>query len=144
MPLTADFNSPRAEGDLREGVLAASQTVFAGAILMRNTTTGHIHRGAVATGAVGVGRAEARATSGGSAGVVPVQFRPGIYRFRNSTAGDAIVTADIGKVCYIADDDRVAKTDGTATRSPAGVVEMIDDAGVWVRFDQALTAAVLS
>lgn len=143
MPLTADHNAPRAEGDLRSGVLAASQTVFKGALLMRNTTTGHIRRGAVATGCIGIGRAEERVSSTG-AGATPVTFRPGTFRYRNSTSADAITVADIGKVCFVIDDDRVAKTDGSGARSPAGVVEAVDGAGVWVRLDEAVTAGVLS
>jgi len=39
----------------------------------------------------------------------------------------------------VVDDQTVAKTDGTATRSPAGFVDMVDDLGVWVRFDEAMT-----
>lgn len=144
MPLTADYNAPRAEGDLRAGLLTANQSVFAGALLMRNTTTGHIRRGAVATGCVGIGRAELRATSGGANGVDSVTYRVGTFRYRNSGGGDALETADIGKVCFIADDDQVAKTNASGTRSPAGVVENVDGAGVWVRLDEALTTAVLS
>ena len=38
----------------------------------------------------------------------------------NSSAGDLIVAADIGKVVYVVDDQTVAKTDGTSTRVAAG------------------------
>jgi hypothetical protein len=50
-----------------------------------------------------------------------------------------IVQADIGKACFILDDQTVAKTDGGATRSRAGIVEGIEGSGVWVRFDEAVT-----
>lgn len=143
MPLTADTNAPHAAEYNRTAVLAASQTVFVGALLMRNTSTGHVRRGAVATGCIGVGRAEARAVSVG-AGSTAVEYRVGTFRYRNATGGDAVGIADTGKVCFILDDDQVARTDGTGTRSPAGVVDRVDASGVRVRFDEALTAAALS
>lgn len=141
MALSADRNTPARIGDMRISPVAADVRIFAGAILMRNAA-GHLTKGATATGAVGVGRAEGAVNNtGGAAAAVSVQWRPGIFRFRNSSAGDAITIADIGKLCYIVDDDTVAKTNGTSTRSPAGLVEDVDSAGVWVRFDEALTRA---
>lgn len=140
--LTADRNTQELSGVEREGLLGASQAIFIGALLMRNAS-GHLVKGATATGAVGVGRAEERGAST-AAGVTLQRYRPGTYRFANSTAGDLIVTADIGAVCYIVDDQTVAKTSATSTRSPAGIVDGVDALGVWVRFDEALTRALLS
>ena len=130
-----------AAGD-RSGLLGANQTIYSGALLMRNAA-GQIIKGATATGSFGVGRAE---VSGGSttAGVTPQPFREGVFQYANSAAGDLIATADIGTVCYIVDDQTVAKTSATNTRSPAGVVVDVDAQGVWVRFDEALTRAMLS
>lgn len=141
-PLTADRNTPRLEGDERVGTLGANQAIFAGAILMRNAS-GDLIEGATATGAFGVGVAQERLTST-TAGVTTVRYRPGIHRFANSGAGDAITKADIGAVCYIVDDQTVARTSGTNTRSPAGTVDSVDAQGVWVRFDESLTRAILS
>lgn len=140
--LTSDRNTPQAAGNGRTGLLAATQAVFAGSILMRNAA-GHLLKGATAVGSFGVGRAEERLTST-TAGVTAITYAPGIFRFANSAAGDLIATADIGTVCYIVDDQTVAKTNGTNTRSPAGVVDGVDAQGVWVRFDEALTRAMLS
>lgn len=140
--LTADRNTPRAEGDERSGTLGANQTVFAGALVMRNAT-GDLVKGAAATGAFGAGMALERMSST-IAGVTALRYRPGIFRFANSAAGDLITKADVGTVCYVVDDQTVAKTSGTNTRSPAGVVEFLDPQGVWVRIDEALTRAVLS
>ena len=140
--LTADRNTPELEAGEREGLLGASQAIFAGAILMRNAS-GHLIEGATATGSRGVGRAEDRGTST-TAGVTSQRYRPGTFRYANSSAGDLIATADIGAVCYIVDDQTVAKTDGTGTRSPAGIIDGVDSLGVWVRFDEALTRAALS
>lgn len=138
MALSADRNTPRAEGDILRSPAAAS-LIYAGALVMRNAA-GYVTKGATATGCVGVGRAEQRVdNSGGSAGDLSVNVRPGRFRFNNSASADAITIAEIGDVCFIVDDETVAKTDGSGTRSPAGFVADIDDQGVWVRFDEALT-----
>jgi hypothetical protein len=137
--LTADRNTTEAAGTPREGLLGASQTIFAGALLMRNAA-GHLVRGATATGAVGVGRAEEAKVST-TAGVTPIRYKPGTFRYANSAAADEITTADIGRACWIVDDQTVAKTNGSATRSKAGTVVAVEPLGVWVRFDEALTNA---
>ncbi|MBN2628942.1 MAG: hypothetical protein JXR75_00215 [Rhodobacteraceae bacterium] len=119
--LTADRNTPRFEGDLLSSVLGASQAVFAGAILMRNAA-GDLIEGATATGSFGVGVAQERVSST-TAGVTPIQYRAGIFRFANSAAGDLIAKADIGAVCYIVDDQTVAKANTKATASTAELRE---------------------
>lgn len=143
MPLTADRNTPAYLGEIREQPAGASTNIFAGALVMRNAA-GFIIRGAVATGSTGVGVAEQPANnSAGANGAINVRYRTGITaRFRNSTAGDLIVQADVGLVAWIADDDQVAKTNGTNTRSRAGIIEAVDAQGVWVRFDEAITRAI--
>lgn len=140
--LTADRNSPELAGDIKVGDVAASTKIYAGALLMRDAS-GNIVQGKTATGLVGCGRAEAQVdNSAGSAGDLTVNFRRGIFRFANSASTDEITKAEIGGVCYAVDDQTVAKTDGTGARSPAGVIDDVDAQGVWVRFDEALTAAV--
>lgn len=140
--LATNRNTPARLGDNRSGKLGANQTIFSGAILMRNAS-GHLIEGATATGSFGVGRAEAP-TSSTTAGVTDIEYKPGVFQYENSASADAIAAADIGTVCYIVDDQTVAKTSGTNTRSPAGIVEDVDARGVWVRFDEALTRALLS
>lgn len=58
--------------------------------------------------------------------------RRGVFRWKDSRSSDAITTADWGKIVYIVDDETVAKTDGSAARSAAGVCRGVDLAGVWV------------
>lgn len=139
--LTADRNTPEMEPGERVGLLGASQAIFNGSLLMRNAS-GHLIKGATATGSFGVGRAEDAGAST-TAGITAQRYRPGVFRWANHGA-DLVVTADIGAVCYIVDDQTVAKTNGTNTRSPAGVVEGVDAQGVWVRMDESLTRAMLS
>lgn len=140
--LTSDRNAPERVGDLRAGPVAANVRIFAGALIMR-TATGHLAPGAKATDAVGAGRADIGAdNTGGAAGAIALDWRKGVFRFENSAAADLITMADIGKLCFIVDDCTVAKTNGSATRSPAGTVEDVDASGVWVRLDEALTRAL--
>jgi hypothetical protein len=139
--LAADRNTARSQGDVRQAGVAASTLIYAGAIVMRNAA-GYAVKGQTATALVGVGRAEERVdNSSGSNGDLNIKYRPGIYRFANSAAGDLITFAEIGDVCFVVDDQTVAKTDGTATRSKAGIIDDVDADGVWVRFDHALTNA---
>ena len=141
--LTSDRNTIAREGDTLSGPVAADARIFAGALLMR-TVAGHLAPGAAVATAIGAGRADIGAdNTGGSGGAIAVDWRRGTFRFENSGGSDTITVADIGKLCYIVDDQTVAKTDNSAARSPAGVVEDIDGADVWVRMDEALTRAMV-
>lgn len=116
--------------------------IWGGSLIMRNAA-GYLTKGATATGCVGVGRAEKTVdNTAGANGALSVEYRIGLFLFANSAAGDLITIADIGKLCYIVDDQTVAKTDGTATRSRAGIVDGLEANGaVWVRCDEALARA---
>lgn len=142
MPLTADRNTPAYQGEIREQPVGAATNIFAGALVMRNAA-GFIVRGAVATGCFGVGVAEQPFNNtAGANGAANIRYRTGITaRFRNNTAGDLIVQADVGGIAWISDDDQVSKTNGGATRSRAGIIEAVDATGVWVRLDEAITRA---
>jgi hypothetical protein len=142
MPLTADRNTQTWLGDRRSGPVGASSRIFAGALIMRNAA-GFLIRGAVATGSTGVGIAEEPAdNTSGANGAINVTYRTGIVaRFRNSASADLIAQADVGAIAWIADDDQVAKTNGSNTRSRAGIIEAVDSQGVWVRLDEAITDA---
>ena len=121
--------------------MAATIKIWNGSLVMRNAA-GYLTKGAVATGCVGVGRAEKTVDNTGAAGAASVEYRIGLFLFANSSAGDLITIADIGKACFIVDDQTVAKTDGTGTRSRAGIVDGIEaSGGVWVRCDEALARA---
>lgn len=139
--LTMDRNTPRQDGDLRHGLVAAGSLIYAGAIVMR-AADGYLHEGHVATGMVGVGRAEARVDNRlGVDGDEDLTYRPGVYKFANSAAADLIAMTDVGEVAFVVDDQTVAKTNGGNTRSPAGIIDSVDADGVWIRFDEALTKA---
>ncbi len=138
--LSSDRNTPTIISNLRSGDVAASHKIYAGAMVMRNAT-GLLEKGATALNLVGVGRAEKQAdNSSGADGDLQVDYRTGTFRFANDGT-DTVTAADIGYLCYAVDDQTVAATDGTGTRSKAGIVEMVDDQGVWVSFNEAVTRA---
>lgn len=133
--LAKDRNTPSRPGKLSNFPLAVAK-VFAGSIGVLNSS-GYLTKGSTATGLKCVGRiAEQVDNSAGSAGDLRADVEPGIFRWANSSAGDAIALADVGNVCYIVDDQTVAKTSGSGTRSPAGIIEDVDADGVWVRMGQ--------
>lgn len=113
--------------------VSAGVEIFAGAGVV--LSGGFAEPATTATGLTSVGRAEETVdNSGGGDGDKTVRVRRGVFPFENSAAADEITAADIGATCYWVDDQTVAKTDGTSTRSAAGVVFDVDDDGVWVDF----------
>jgi len=142
--LTKDRNTPRATGDVKVMDVAAGAKIFAGAIVMRNAT-GFADKGQTALNLRGAGVAvEQVDNSAGNDGDLQVKVREGVYRFANSAAGDAITAADIGTFCYAVDDQTVAKTSGSNTRSVAGKVVGVDAQGVLVEFDEDDLATYLA
>lgn len=132
--MTKDRNTVRREGDEVSLPVAAGKKIYAGSLVAKDAS-GNATPGAVATTLLGMGRAEEYVdNSAGGAGDVSVKIRKGVFCFANSAAGDAITRAEIGKDCYIVDDQTVAKTDGGSTRSIAGRIEDVDTTGVWVNF----------
>lgn len=129
--LTADRDTKERSGAKLSLPMAASKTIYAGSLVARDAA-GRATPGAVATTLRGVGRAAEQVTNGAVAGAVSIEIDKGIYRFGNSASADEITTADIGADCYIVDDQTVAKTTGTDTRSVAGKVFDVDAQGVWV------------
>ena len=73
---------------------------------------------------------------GGANGAISVQVKRGTFKYGNSSAGDLIAQADVGADCYIVDDQTVAKTNGSSTRSVAGKIIAVDADGVWVKIGQ--------
>lgn len=130
--LTADRETPRRSGDIVTLPAAASKKFYAGALGARDAS-GNATPGATSTTLRGVGRVREQVdNSAGSAGDLQVNLEKGIFRFGNSSSTDAITTADIGNDCYIVDDQTVAKTNGSSTRSVAGKIHDVDSLGVWV------------
>lgn len=112
--------------------VAASTKILAGTIVMIDA--GYAKAGATATGKIAAGIADETVdNTGGADGALKVRVKPGIFKVLN-LAGDPVVAAGVGADCFIADNQTVAATNGTNTRSRAGVVVQLDSDGVFVQF----------
>lgn len=130
--LTQDRATPEKEGVTRDPGVAAATKIHAGSLVCLSAT-GKATPGAVSTTLTAIGRAEESVdNSAGADDDLTVHTKKGTFRFANSAAGDEITAVEIGSDCYIVDDQTVAKTDGTGTRSIAGKVFEVDAQGVWV------------
>lgn len=132
MALTKDRNTKRRDGRLFSDPVAAATRIFAGSLMCLNAT-GDAVPGSTSTTLKARGVALEQVDNlSGAAGAVRIQSSRGVFPFANSAAGDQITRADIGANAYIVDDQTVAKTNGTNTRSVAGVIRDVDSDGVWI------------
>jgi hypothetical protein len=83
-------------------------------------------------GVVDTGSGEHIDTTGMNDGDVQAKVQLAIWKFQNSSGGDAITQADVWKRCFAVDDQTVAKTDGGVPRPVAGVIVAVDASGVFV------------
>jgi hypothetical protein len=134
--LTADRDTQeRMTGwsSLHGEVGADSTQFYKGGIVALDSADGLVKKGVTATTLIALGRCEENVLTG-TTNTRKIKCRSGIYKYLNSTAGDAIAADDIGKDCFIVDDQTVALTNGGSTRSRAGEVYGVDSDGVWVAF----------
>jgi len=129
--LTSDRNTPKRIGGMETHPVKGATTIFGGAFVCLDAS-GRAVPGSTATGLIARGRAEERVENDGADGARNVDVRQGLFRWNNSAAADAITRAEIGDPAYIVDDQTVAKTNGTNTRSVAGTIRDVDAQGVWV------------
>lgn len=139
--LAADRNVPRlgAAGvpPTFAGPQKGSTTIYNYALVVLNA--GYLAPGTTATGLIAVGvRTKGKSTVSGADGTAnqdgatQIEVESGVWPFKNSTAGDLIAQADCGADCFIVDDNTVAKTNGSSTRSRAGKVVGVDANWVYV------------
>lgn len=128
----ADRNTPYRDGGIVALHVEANTLIRAGVLVCANAN-GNAVEGSTAVGLTYVGRAEFSVdNTGGAAGALTVQVRRGVM-FQWANAGDDPVNpSQIGKPCYIEDNQTVAATTGNNTRSAAGIVFGVDADGVWV------------
>lgn len=130
--LTKDRNTPRRAGVQFNDPVAASTRIFAGSLLCLNAA-GFAVPGSTSATLKARGIAEEQVDNrDGAAGALRIESRRGVFPFANSASADEITRADIGNTAYIVDDQTVAKTSATNTRSVAGIIRDVDEAGVWV------------
>ncbi|BBL70334.1 hypothetical protein [Methylogaea oryzae] len=131
MALAADRDTPMKDGELIQVPVATAVHIYAGALVAANAT-GYATPGATSTTLTYLGRAEENVNNTGADGAKTVKVRRRkAFKWLNSGA-DAVTQASLGKTCYIVDDQTVAATNGTNTRSAAGIVVGVDSDGVWV------------
>ena len=134
MALSEGRNTKRRDAVHVSHPIATSKTIFAGGMVTLLDSGGWAVPAGTASAGNAVGVAEDTVVNGGANGVESVTTRKGCFQFLNSASSDEITRADIGKPCYIVDDQTVAKTNGSGTRSRAGRVFDVDGEGVWVDF----------
>lgn len=103
----------------------AAAKIYTGALVALNSA-GKAEPASDTAGLTVIGRAELTAESGKM-----VTVKTGCFRFDNSTSTAEIKATEIGKVCYVADDQTVSKTGGT-NNIVAGLVFDVEKKGVWV------------
>src|SRR5471032_1609277 len=132
MSLTADRNTPYKETATVGVPVGANAKIYSGALVAANAT-GFAVPGATATTLTYLGRAEnfIDNTGGADGAQAVIVRREKQFKWVNSAA-DPVDQSCLGKLCYIVDDQTVAKTNGGNTRSAAGKVLGISADGVWV------------
>lgn len=130
--LTADRNTPHKDAEIIGFLTGANVKIFAGSLVVVNAA-GFAVPGVTSTTVAYLGRAEESVNNlGGADGAKTVLVRrKKAFKFGN-LAADLVTQADVGKTCYIVDDQTVAKTNGVNTRSVAGKVLAVDPDGVWI------------
>lgn len=104
-------------------IYKGTMVVFSGGYVAPATQT---------TGVMCVGiAAETVDNSGGSAGDLSIKVLRGVAKLNNDT-GTAVVIGDVGKQCYMLDNQTV--TMDASGASVAGRVFDVDSSGVWVEF----------
>ncbi|MDR5857947.1 hypothetical protein FZZ93_02440 [Halomonas eurihalina] len=131
---TKNRNTPTRAGHRRGHPAAAGVLCLAGTIAVMNAS-GYAEPASTTTDLItlGVFSAELDNAAGGDGDQV-AEIERGFFQFANDDS-DPVARTQIGTPCYLVDNQTVAATDGSGTRSPAGIVDDVDDQGVWVLLD---------
>lgn len=114
-------------------------TIYQGALVAIDAN-GYAIPGKKAAGITAAGRAEETAdNAGGADGAISIKVSRGVFVWANTaTAANKVGAAHVLKPCYIEDDQTVTALATGA--SIAGLVVRVDDSGVAVEINPALTA----
>ena len=118
--LSTDFEAKRQDGEIIEFPVKASTTIYKGALVTVDTSTGYVVPASDAANRIFVGVAVEKAdNSSGSSGDKTVRvFRTGTFQFNCSSADQTWV----GKKVYASDDNTVALAATTTNDVFVGVV----------------------
>lgn len=119
-------------GDFGSGTPDDAKVFYKGALIAYDTSDDTLKPAATSTTLIALGRCEDSFTAGASGAPSVANVRSGIFKFENSASSDAIANDDAGADCYIVDDQTVALTSGTSSRSVAGKIVKVESDGVWV------------
>ena len=132
--LSAPRNTPRRERTTRQVPVAAGAKLYAGAMVAINAAGFLVPVTAVTTLKAAARNEVLVDNTSGANGALSAVTKLGTFRYENSASADLITRADIGNDAYGVDDQTVAKTSATNTRSIVGKIFDVDDQGVWVTF----------
>jgi len=107
--------------------VAASTHIYVGALVAINASGYVVPASADPTlFVIGVAEEE-KDNSAGSAGALTLNaIRRGSHLFANSATTGAVVDLDIGRPCYVVDDNTVSRLSADGTRPVAGIVRRVD------------------
>nr|HAT2259592.1 hypothetical protein [Citrobacter freundii] len=127
-----DRHTPHKDGELFAVPVAASTELFGGHIIAANAA-GFAVAGSATAANTTLGICDGWVdNSAGTAGDADVLVRRGKAWFLANSSADPVTQAEVGKECYVADSQTVAKTSDTDARPVAGKVLGIEAGGVWV------------
>jgi hypothetical protein len=125
----------RRDGRQYSAPVAASTLCLAGTIAALNASNQLVPMATSTTlRAVGVFEDTFDNSAGAAGAITATVHRNGWHRFANSASTDQITLSDVGSNCFAVDNQTVAKTNGSSTRSIAGVIRDVDSEGVWISF----------
>ena len=130
---TNERDTQERRGDTEQYPLAAGFASLKGTIAVLQN--GYLTAGVTATGLVAVGRFnKSISNASGLAGAMSAPINRGKFRWFNSSGADLITQANVGVDCYIVDNQTVALTSGSGTRSRLGKIMGVEANGdVWVQ-----------
>lgn len=118
----------------------ANAVIYQGAIVVIGSN-GYAKAGVTGTGltTVGIARESVNATglSNGAATVEVEEMIAGVF---SAGGGDLITFDDVGKFCYLVDDQTVGLTSATNTRSLAGIIRSVEGSLIFVEFSNTIAA----
>jgi len=117
---------------LKSAPVAASTTIYGGSIVAINQAGYAVPASADPTlFVVGVAVATADNSAGAAADIL-VDIERGVFSMNNSSSTSALTDNDIGRVCYAADDNTVARITAIGTLPPVGKCMGLDGSDVLV------------
>ena len=129
---TTEISTKVREGEDEQYFFNAGIAGLKGTIAVLNG--GYVQQGVTGLNLIAVGIfVQTDSNVGGTAGALSTPVKRGKFLLQNSTSADLIAQANVGADCYIVDNQTVALTNGTSTRSRAGKICGVEAGMVWVQ-----------